>query len=1166
MALSFLDRGILAQQQNVEVLDEVEKEETKSVLSPTTSATLPRTNYLDRGIIAADQQERAPEVQFNIEKNSAVQEAALRFVKDRLGMTEINDPQEAMEEYIEHFRSFAVNELTAGGDYRYVSAAAADAAGETELREGSRQEAARRLSDYRLLYQSFSEMPNFEDGWFEATKDYAQGILTAPSTYVGLVLPGAGKAGGIAATKAAQEAVKFTLKSAFTKPITTLASKAAANPVKTAMLTEGVAGTLQNVAEQNTEIEIDLRKDYKPSETALAFGIGATAGALPAVTGVLGKGAFAKQIEKGTGDIVDTAVAAVAKADKEALETAEKTLTKNRVLSKTVASSLRPLDPDLVAKGQETKEGIATAAGILPDFTITSDVNRSKRILAFGTEILSKTKEGLKDKERITEGIARIVRQLDDKKAGSGDAFFERTLKKYNLTYDDYANVFMADVSDAARTLQAAGQNARVFKRLKSVAADNIFMLDDTAKKGVEDVVEAIEKGDVRRAIGKADKLEGKDAGTGAFIRALDTARLASMTSQTATTLRNTVSGYTRIGIDTVVKAVDRGIAKFVGKGVSTPNDDIFATAYGLVNKKEAKAITDIFDMGFHSKASGLFRELQDIDPKGLSGSASINNLKAYGKELNRLNTISDNMFKRAAFVGSLKRQLNEEFSRLSRSGKLGNKTEADFNLINIIEEGKFNSIFGTKEGNKLLDSAVEDALYTTYQKSPSSPLARSVIQGIHNAPFLTTSLIPFPRFIANAMRFTYEYSPLYIMSDAFGKGAISKTIRGADKYGKAINNYEEIAKSLVGTGMLAGATAFRMSENAGENWWEYKMDDGRTFDMRPFFPAAPYLFVGDMFAKLMKEEPVFGDRNAIVDSIQALSGTQFRAGFGIYALDKALEDGLNLFSEDESAETKADKFLQMGGTFTANIFSTFTIPLTLGQDTYNTFLAPDDEVIVRNKKVSNVFDLMVYKALERIPANHRMEKFLAESVGIINASEIYQVPTREEPLRRQTPISRQTFGILLQERRNFFENEMARLKIPRRVLSSKTGVPEADQLINTLIGEYTTDYLVPVLKNSKKYKDMPSDEQALYLKARIKDYKNDIMDVVRYNSRNAGKKRYGFDPLQLQSFKKIDEVYRNKATAKYHEKFGVPKDGEEYDYSLLNYFAKGYEAAGKLP
>ena len=134
---------------------------------------------------------------------------------------------------------------------------------------------------------------------------------------------------------------------------------------------------------------------------------------------MLGKGAFAKQIEKGTGDIVDTAVAAVAKADKEALETAEKTLTKNRVLSKTISSALRPLDPELVAKGQETKEGIATASGVLPDFTVTSDVNRSKRILAFGTEILSKTKEGLKEGERITEGVSRILRQLDDKKVST---------------------------------------------------------------------------------------------------------------------------------------------------------------------------------------------------------------------------------------------------------------------------------------------------------------------------------------------------------------------------------------------------------------------------------------------------------------------------------------------------------------------------------------------------------------------------------------------------------------------------------------------------------------------------------------------------------------------------------------------------------------------------
>ena len=71
--------------------------------------------------------------QKNIEGNSAVREAALRFVRDRLGMTEITNSDEAMAEYMEHFREFNVNELVAGGDYRYVSGIVADATKTKEL-------------------------------------------------------------------------------------------------------------------------------------------------------------------------------------------------------------------------------------------------------------------------------------------------------------------------------------------------------------------------------------------------------------------------------------------------------------------------------------------------------------------------------------------------------------------------------------------------------------------------------------------------------------------------------------------------------------------------------------------------------------------------------------------------------------------------------------------------------------------------------------------------------------------------------------------------------------------------------------------------------------------------------------------------------------------------
>jgi len=1093
-----------------------------------------KVGVLDQLLEEENEDVAAAKTNKNIVTNSAVQEAAMRFVKERLGMTEIS-AADAMDEFVEHFREFNVNELTAAGDYRYVSAAAADA-----TKRGD-EKAAQRLSDYRLLYQTFSEMPSFSDGFWKATGDYAEGILKAPSTYVGLVLPGAGKASGVAATQAAKQAVNRTLAQALKTPVTTLASKAAANPIKTAVLVEGTAGTLQNVAAQKAEMAADLREDYSPTQTALAFGL---SGAPVGVLGVLAKGKAEKAIEAGTDDIVTKATEAVAKADKAALEEATKTLDKNRVLARTVAGALNPLDPELVAKGKGAIKDVAGEKDLTPDFTISLDENRTKRIFAAATEILGKQKDGLLDGERVTEGVARVIRSMDEKQADSGLDFLKGTLEKYNITHDDLANMFMADVSDAARKLQQAGASSRVFKRLNSVASDNLFALDDVAKENVKKVATALDEADPRKALEAAKKLEGKEAGVGAFVRALDTARLASMTSQTATTIRNTVSGYTRVGIDTLVTAMDRGIAsslKVAGKGKDkvglgsvTPNEDIFALTYGLMNKKEAKAVTEIFDMGFHTKATGLFRELQDIDPKGASGSAKIEKLRAYGKELNRLNTLSDNMFKRAAFVGSLKRQLNELYN------VKGGNVE-DFNLVNIIKEGKFNSVFGTKEGKTALDKAVEDALYFTYQRSPSSPTARAIIQGIHSAPFLTTSLVPFPRFIANAMRFTYEYSPLYLLQG------------GARSFAKDSNNYEEVSKALVGTGLLAGAYAFRSSENAGENWYEYKMDNGQTFDMRPFFPAAPYLFVADMMKRYRDNDPLFGDRSFLTDSIQALTGTQFRAGFGIYAIDSALED---LFKDDLTAGDKAEK---LAANFGANVVSTFTIPLTAGQDLYNTFLAPDDELIVRQTETSNVFDLIVNKSLARVPANYALEKYLAEHIGY-NAPEIYEVPSKAEPMRRQLPITRQLTGALLKERRNFLEDEMARLKITRRVLSAKTGVPEADQLINTLIGEYATDYIVPTLQKSEKYKSMPADEQTLYIKNVINDYKGDIMDLVRLMAKSSGKDRYGFDPMERESFKKLGDVAKRKAYEEYHERFGEPKDGEFYDYEVLTQFGRFYE------
>ena len=150
----------------------------------------------------------------NIEKNPAVRNAAVRFAQNRLGREDVSE-DDAVDEFVEHFRKFNINEMTAAGDFNYVSGLASDATGKTKLDQKRRDEAKQELADYRLLYTTFQDLPNFHGGKYETFLDYAEGILKAPSTYIGLALPGAGKAGGLAATTAAKAATQSVLSTAF---------------------------------------------------------------------------------------------------------------------------------------------------------------------------------------------------------------------------------------------------------------------------------------------------------------------------------------------------------------------------------------------------------------------------------------------------------------------------------------------------------------------------------------------------------------------------------------------------------------------------------------------------------------------------------------------------------------------------------------------------------------------------------------------------------------------------------------------------------------------------------------------------------------------------------------------------------------------------------------
>jgi hypothetical protein len=357
-----------------------------------------------------------------------------------------------------------------------------------------------------------------------------------------------------------------------------------------------------------------------------------------------------------------------------------------------------------------------------------------------------------------------------------------------------------------------------------------------------------------------------------------------------------------------------------------------------------------------------------------------------------------------------------------------------------------------------------------------------------------------------------------------------------------------------VGSGFLAGAIAFRNSEYAGENWYEGKTMDGKTYDLRPFFPAAPYLFFADLITRKYKGEPLTGDRSITTEAIQALSGTQFRAGFGIYALDKAFKD----ITEEQSPEKAAEIAAQ----FTGNIINTFTIPFTSLQDTFNTFIAEDEARIVRDtdmqiKDTKDFLTLVARRSLARIPLNYKIEEYLSETIGV-KQSEYYESGTRAEKLRRIAPITRQTMGILLQERKNFFEKEISRLKLPRSVINARTGVPEADMMLDASYGEYITNYVVPRME-TEGYKKLEDAQKKVFIMELISDYKSDIKEAVEQNAKETAEARFGFNPFELKAFEKFANDRRTapfaeKAIEMYEERYG--KD-EPKDYEVILKIAK---------
>jgi len=557
-------------------------------------------------------------------------------------------------------------------------------------------------------------------------------------------------------------------------------------------------------------------------------------------------------------------------------------------------------------------------------------------------------------------------------------------VKKYDLQDEDLFELVTG-------TRQGLGDAARVMQRFSIASRYVPKEAADIAKLGLE----------------QADDL--------GFWKRFSNAYRGALVSNVATTMRNNISTLVRVPIDAAVNLTDTAINAAINP---------FRTEKVGVNPFDAFAmITDRFKPAQNSKFYEQLRNVQPEIHKELGATyaadvARVTKKDAFSKVekavdvANLLNRVSETATRKAVLPVMLRREA----------------TKAGLNFDDLVQNETLNMI-----PEDAWKRALDDTLSFTY--SGRSEVADGVSRILDKmgkvgtvARVVGTTIMPFPRFMMNAMKFQFDYSPAGL-ARVFTPTEIKKIAAG---------DTSTLSKGLIGSTMLYGAYQFRNSENAGEKWYEGRTPDGKTVDLRPYFPAAPYLLVADVIKRA--QDGTLDQAFQTSDILQGLSGAQFRAGTGLYVTDQLLKDLSGAGGNLDKAKSIATNWL-------ADVGAGFLSPFQQFKDFYAQY--DPEQAVYRDTKDSALGTL-----LRTVPG--------AQTALGLPAAES---PTREGPMTTESPALRQLLGATIRPAKNIVESELDRLGLTSYDVGSKTGEVAIDRLVNRDLGIIAERGIVPLLQ-----------------------------------------------------------------------------------------------------
>ena len=1009
---------------------------------------------------------------------------ATAFLIDRGGYDaeDLMSAENVYENYMEHFRFQNVNEVTAVNDLLYAQNAD----------EESKERFARLMDTYDKMDSDLG---------FAAAGDYVAGVLSAPSTYAGIFTGGGAKVGALAAQQGVKLGIREILKrGAAGQALRSAATKGAVR----AGAVEGTIGAGQVAAQEQTRVELDMQDEIRGGAVAL----GAAAGAIPGSI----FGAAAQTQRAVTENVAERVLKITEKQSARAAEHANRTTTKQVFEDDATSKTALDVYENLVSRkkaieetfpevetGRKIKETLKPDDAEIVDAPTTPkpkmplvaslEEKSLQNLAAFATKLMDKVEpvEG----ERFASILGRAL-----KSEFYNPDSLRALAKDFGLKVSDLGPLLAAEFSQAGKTLKVASQLSQAEKKARLDELDTIdaFLAEaveitNPAREAVEAIDDEIGKG----LLGKANDV----------LRRINKARIGLMTVQLATTTRNVTNGYMRnyvyafdnLGAGLYNKTFTKTAAKqrLKKKDIFNPTDEQIKaeaeravrlgnaqlrTAYDSfmfkdlmgITTAETRALTRLMkDERFGKSEAGklLFMEMGDVADHAKMGGGIL----TVARKLNTLNTMSDNMFKRAI----LSRELNKAI--------LAGGYEEGLN--GVLKKGRFGDV-----DEDLIAKGMEEAIDFTYQtgrfqgkEGAFNSVADTFIQA--SSTQLGSTFVPFPRYLVNQFRFFYEHTPILGMVDAFG--ILNKS-----------DFDQRIGKQLGGAMMLTGLYALRANhgdETTGPFEYKNPFGTGIVDAQASLGPFSAHAFAADAIYRYFNADKISRPAK-IRDFVKALGGGQFRPT-GLALVD-GLFDTYQSGIKDGELDTKLE---EMGARFLGNYMNTYTVGAGVLKDVVAT-LDPDMRIVADNTDVK--FWPYVFKQ-----ATRSFPREITEGESTFFGRKRLESPTRATEVRMVNPFMRQITGLAQQEPRNLAEREFDRLGLeyfeisPRKV---KGGIQSSEltKQARANMGVYVEGAIQDYILNDPEYYGLGSDiEKKAALKGKLNELRSEararVLDTDQY-------------------------------------------------------------------